>query len=195
MTTGCELRPGLRRWTAFHPKWKQDVGSLSVETSDGLVLIDPLLGEEDVPQPRHVLITVHWHVRSTGEIAARWPSTRVWATHRRGKPLRGHAEATDLFAPGDELPGGIEAFPTAREAEVVFWLPAHRALVFGDVILGAKGGGLRMCPQGWLDGKTHAELAASLEPLLELPVDLVLVAHGEPVLDDALPALREALSA
>lgn len=191
---GAEIAPGLRRWTAFHPKWKAEVSSLAVDTADGLVLIDPLLGDEDVPQPQHVLITVHWHVRSTREIAERWPGTRVWAMDRKGKPLRGHAEATDIYAPGDELPGGIEARPTAREAEAVFWLPKQRALVFADVILGAKGGGLRMCPQGWLEGKTHDDLVTSLRPLLELPVELVLVAHGEPVLQDGHEALREALS-
>ncbi len=194
MTIGTGLRPGLRRWTAFHPKWKDDVASLAVETADGLVLVDPLLGGDEIPRPQHVLITVHWHVRSTAEIAERWPGTRVWVTHRQGKPLRGHAEATDVFAPGEELPGGFEAFPTAREAEVVYWLPAHHALVFGDVILGAKGGGLRMCPQGWLKPRTHADLATSLRPLLELPVELALVAHGEPVLVEARAALEEALS-
>lgn len=34
---GSELRPGLRRWIAFHPKWKDEVGYLAVETADGLV--------------------------------------------------------------------------------------------------------------------------------------------------------------
>jgi len=189
-----ELRPGLRRWTAFHPKWKQEVASLAVDTDDGLVLIDPLLGDEPLPEPHHVLISVHWHVRSTAEIAEGWPGVRVWATHRKGKPLRGHAEVTDVFAPGDVLAGGIEAWPTAREAEVCFWLPDQRALVFGDVILGAKGGGLRLCPKGWLEGKTHDDLVTSLRPLLELPVELVLVAHGEPVLEGGHEALEAALS-
>ena len=190
-----ELRPGLRRWTAFHPKWKQEVASLAVDTDDGLVLIDPLLGDEPTPEPQHVLISVHWHVRSTADIAERWPGVRVWATHRKGKPLRGHAEVTDVFAPGDTLAGGIEARPTAREAEVCFWLPDQRALVFGDVILGAKDGvGLRLCPKSWLEGKTHDALVDSLRPLLDLPVELVLVAHGEPVLEGGHEALREALS-
>jgi hypothetical protein len=193
MTTGTELRPGLRRWTAFHPKWKQEVGCLAVDTADGLVLIDPLVDDGEIPEPQHVLITVHWHVRSTALVADRWPKTHVWATHRQGKPLRGHAEATDLFAPGDELPGGIRALETAREAEVVFWLADHRALVFGDVILGAQGGGLRMCPQGWLKPQTHEDLVRSLRPLLELPVELALVAHGDPVVDGAHEALRRAL--
>jgi hypothetical protein len=56
-----ELRPGLWRWNAFHPKWKQQVASLAVDTRDGLVLIDPLLGEDDGvtrPQRRVGVYTV-----------------------------------------------------------------------------------------------------------------------------------------
>jgi glyoxylase-like metal-dependent hydrolase (beta-lactamase superfamily II) len=194
---GVELRSGLRRWTAFHPKWKDEVGCLAVETEDGLVLIDPLQGEEELPEAQHVVVTVHWHVRSTGELAKRWPDTRVWATSRSGSgsPLRGHATATDVFRPGDELPGGIEAFATARDAEVVLWLPRQRALVVGDVVLGAEGGGLRLCRQSWLDRPTTlADLADSLRPLLDLPVELVLVSHGEPVLENARDALAEVLA-
>ena len=192
---GTEIAPGLRRWTAFHPKWKQEVASLAVETRDGLVLVDPLLGDEEPPEPAHVVITVHWHVRSTREVAEQWPATRVWAPERAGKPLRGHATATDVYRAGDALPGGIQALPTAREAEVVLWLPEHRALAVGDVLLGAKGGGLRLCPRSWLQvGVTHEDLADSLRPLLDLPVELVLVAHGEPVLEGAPAALRAALA-
>lgn len=169
---------------------KQEVGCVAAETSGGLVLIDPLLGDEPLPQPRHVLITVHWHVRSTAAVAERWPETRVWAPSRKGTPLRRRATATDVYDPGDELPGGIQALPTARTSEVVFWLPEHRALVFGDVILGTKGVGLRMCPQGWLDRPTtQADLAHSLKPLLDLPAELALVSHSEPVLENARDAL------
>jgi hypothetical protein len=37
------------------------------------------------------------------------------------------------------------------------------------------------------------KLAASLRPLLELPVERVLVSHGEPVLRGGLEALAAAL--
>jgi glyoxylase-like metal-dependent hydrolase (beta-lactamase superfamily II) len=193
---GTELAPGLWRWTAFHPKWKKDVGSLAIETVDGLVLVDPLLDDgQEAPRPAHVLITVHWHVRSTAAIAERWPESRLWAPRRTGKPLRGHAEATDVYVPGDDLPGDVRTRPTARESEAVFWIPAHSALVVGDVLLGGKDGTLRMCPQRWLEhGATHDDLARSLRPLLDLPFDKVLVAHGDPVLENAQEAVAAALA-
>lgn len=78
----------------------------------------------------------------------------------------------------------------------MFWLPDIRTLVPGDRILGAPGGGLRHCPESWLywvkvdlDG-----LRSLLEPLLELPIERVVVSHGEPVLQDGQAALRRCLS-
>jgi hypothetical protein len=51
-----------------------------------------------------------------------------------------------------------------------------------------------MCPESWLpEGKGHAELAASLRPLLDLPVERVLVSHGAPVLEHAHESLSRAL--
>ena len=73
-----ELRPGLWRWTSFHPEWKQDVGSVAVEGADDLVLIDPLLQPDDaldalvprVGKPVSVLVTIFWHTRSADVVAA-----------------------------------------------------------------------------------------------------------------------------
>ena len=41
MGFAVEIAPGLRRWTAWHEEWREDVGSVAVETGDGLVFIDP----------------------------------------------------------------------------------------------------------------------------------------------------------
>jgi glyoxylase-like metal-dependent hydrolase (beta-lactamase superfamily II) len=106
-------------------------------------------------------------------------------------------EAVDA---ADGLPGGIRAFPTARAAEAVYWLPEQRAVVVGDVLLGAgaKPGAtddpLRLCPEGWLGKRTHADLRASLRPLLDLPVEHVLVSHGAPVVGNGRRELRRLLA-
>ena len=101
-----------------------------------------------------------------------------------------------VFRPGDALPGGAEALPSGRATEVVFWLPAHAAVVPGDVLLGDAGGGVRLCPESWLpSGVAHAELRTALAPLLDLPVERVLVSHGAPVLEDGRNALAKALAA
>ena len=83
--------------------------------------------------------------------------------------------------------------------ETIFWLPEHRALIPGDRILGAPGGGVRLCPESWLrylsSNITRAELRTRLWPLLDLPVERVLCSHGNPVLRNGGEALHDALAA
>ena len=191
-----ELAPGLRRWTARHESWEEDVGSVAVDTDDGLVLIDPLDPPADVAKPAHVLVTVFWHDRSVKAVDA----PRVWAPSRSKRPLENRGIAVSDVA-GDGLPGGIVAFPTARPSEVVYWLPEHRAVVVGDVLLGAGAkpratdDPLRLCPERWLGSKpTHADLRRTLAQLLDLPVERVLVSHGAPVLANGKRELARVLA-
>jgi len=211
-----EIAPRLWRWTGRHEEWEEDVGSVYYETEDGVVLVDPILPPEDTDRflehldrevsgkQVHVLVTVFWHTRNTAAMVERY-GARVWAPARGKQAIARRAGVvTDPFRAGDALPGDLQALPTARAAEVVYWIPRHGALVPGDVLLGegAKGGGtrragpggIRLCPESWLpEGKGHAELAASLRPLLDLPVERVLVSHGTPVLARAREALSRAL--
>lgn len=203
----AEIAPGLWRWTGLHPEWGKEVGCAYLETEDGVALIDPLVPPEDEERfldaldrdveraggKVHVLLTIYWHARSARRLVDHYRG-RLWAPAPARAPVERRAgPASDLFRPGDPLPGGIEAFP-ARGSEVAFWLPAQRALVFGDAVLGAGGGGLRLCPESWHPrGGGHPRVRETLRPLLALPVQRVLVSHGEPVLRGGHAALRRLL--
>ena len=190
-----QIAPGLRRWMVPHEEWGEEVGCLAVETDDGIVLIDPLDPPDEVSSPQHVLLTVFFHLRSTKDVSA----PRVWAPKysTRSAANRG-VTVTDDVADGG-LPGGIVALQTARRAEVVYWLPEQRSVVAGDVLLGAGAkpkatdDPLRLCPERWLSGPSHADLRESLSPLLDFPVERVLVSHGEPVMRDGRAALERVL--
>jgi len=205
-----EIAPGLWRWTGFHSEWKRDVGCVYLEAPDATCLIDPLVPPEDSDRffraldrdveraelPLHVLLTVFWHTRNAGELAARYDAD-VWAPSRARQAVERRAGRARAFRPGDALPAGVEAFATARSNEVVFYLPAHRTLVAGDVILGgpSPNGEPRLCPDSWLPGDVgREELRQSLQPLLDLDVDRLLVSHGEPVLENGGRALVELLA-
>ncbi|MFN8161241.1 MAG: MBL fold metallo-hydrolase [Solirubrobacterales bacterium] len=200
---GTELAPGLWRWTDYHPDWREDVGCVALLRGDDLVLVDPLLSAEDeweklarASQGRalHVVLTVHWHARSAAEVLARFPQARVWAHATGAAPVRRRTPVTDTFRPGDPLPAGIEAYPGRPRNEVVFWDTAAGAVLPGDVLLGDPDGGVRMCPASWLPSSaTIGQLREKLLPLLDLPVEMVLVSHGEPVLSDGHAALAAAL--
>jgi len=189
-----EIAPGLRRWTAWHEEWEEDVGCLALDTEEGLVLIDPLDPPNEVSRPDHVLITIHWHARSA-------QAPHVWAHKRTTRLLANRGvELTDPIDAGTPLPGGIEAIETARPGEVVYWLPQQKAVAVGDVLLGAgakprdTGAPLRLCPERWLGKATHEDLRQSLSTLLERPIESVLVSHGAPVLSGAAEALATALA-
>jgi glyoxylase-like metal-dependent hydrolase (beta-lactamase superfamily II) len=198
-----QIAPGLWRWTGFHEEWRQDVGCVYYEAPDAVVLIDPLAPPEDparfwaaldrdverASRPVHVLITIYWHARDAQEIVQRY-GARVWA-HTKARTTVGRrvGEVTDPFEPGDPLPGGVQAI-LGRWSEVVYWIPEHRAIVTGDVILGDGDGGLRLCPESWTPtAGGHPAWRKNLAPLLDLPVERVLVSHGEPVLKNGKAAL------
>jgi hypothetical protein len=192
-----ELRPGLWRWTAAHPKWRpgfdwpRDVGCIYVEMPDATVLVDPLVPvdekepfwsalDRDVERrarPVAVLLTAAWHRRSADAVAARYGAA-IW--HR-----------------SERLPDGIdvELFAAGEWQENVFVLLPHAALVFGDVIEGDGAGGLRMPPNWWPPDELRTKrVRQELRRLVARPLELVLVSHGEPVLEGARAALERALA-
>jgi hypothetical protein len=182
-----ELAPGLWRWTAPHPEWKQgddweqEVGCVYHEAAAATVLIDPLVPPErdrffaaldrDVERrglPVAVLLTVPWHARSADALVER-------------------------YAAGHDAPAGVEAISVPEVDETLWWLPEQATLVAGDVLLGAAGG-IEVCPDSWLDGRSsHTSVRAALWPLLDLPLERILVSHGEPVLEAGRDALARAL--
>jgi glyoxylase-like metal-dependent hydrolase (beta-lactamase superfamily II) len=201
---GDELRPGLRTWTNYYAEWKDDVSSYALARAGELVLIDPLLAAdqwsaleaEAEGRELHVLLTVHWHARSSAEVRARFPAARVWAHSRDRAAIARRVEPTDVFGVGEELPGGVVALEARPRTEVLFWDAAHRALIAGDALVGdgAEGGGLRTCKAWWLPQSTSLEdLRAALRSTLDLPVELVLVSHGGSIYSAAGAELSRAL--
>ena len=90
--------------------------------------------------------------------------------------------------------------PCGRYLSWLSWLPRQKTVVAGDVLLGAgakpnaTADPLRLCPEGWLGKSSHEDLRGSLRALLDLPVQRVLVSHGEPVLRSGKRALSELLA-
>jgi hypothetical protein len=213
-----EIGPGLWRWTGLHPDWtpeqggpegwEQEVGCVYHEAPDAVVLIDPIVPPEDAERfwraldrdveraarPVHVLLTVYWHGRSAPAIAGRYGGD-IWLHEQALAAAERTVEPTRTFAFGDTLPGGVEPHDAVQFEEAILWIPGQRALVFGDVVLGAGDGELRLCPESWLGGGSHADLKDALRPLLALPVEHVLVGHGEPVLATGGDALGRLLAA
>jgi len=187
-----ELAPGLFTWTRPHPEWKPDDGGpdgweqevrcYAFDAGDVLVLIDPLDPPAELPdKDTAVVLTVWAHERSAGELGAPVlaPAASLERIETKAQP----------YEAGATLPGGIEAKPTPAANEALLWLPGHRALVAGDILLGSPP---RICPQSWLGDLPRATVGEALRPLLDLPIERFLPTHGDPVLEDARAALAEA---
>jgi hypothetical protein len=183
-----ELHPGLWHWRAAHPEWSEkdggpngwerEVSSYAYDAGSTLVLFDPqsppqLVDELASGKRVAVALTCTWHARSAGELRERLGAS-VWA-------------------PGAEVgpPEGVEAFGGGEDGEAALWVPEHGAVVFGDALLVRE----RLeVPLTWLrEGETVATVRDRLAPLLELPVERVLVTHGDPVRENGAEELRRAL--
>jgi hypothetical protein len=215
--TPDKLANDLWRWTARHPEWHpgefgREVASFALRTGDDAILIDPLLSPEPDPvleliesilgNRLSILITIPYHVRSSEEIRRRFKSdadTTIWghpACARRLDDTSGFKE----LDPGTDLPAGVTAHHIGkpRRHEMPLHIPSHKAIAFGDAVA-AVDGKLVVWATAQVDEKLerfHRErFNPTLEPLLELDFDRVLVTHGEPVMKDGRKQLAAALRA
>ena len=83
-----------------------------------------------------------------------------------------------MFAAGDRPTGDVQALLRIEQNDLVLWIESRRALVLGDTLVD-RGEGLEI-PVTWLRDVTHGEVLATLRPLLDLPVEVVLPPHGPP---------------
>ena len=211
-----KLTAGLWRWTARHPEWHPgdfgaEVVRFAADARDGtLLLIDPLLPSEpdEVLEQLDkiaagaervaILISIPYHVRSAEGRRKRYKAT-IHGHKAAAKRLSSKAGFHEIET-GADLPGGVTAYAIGkpRRHETPLHLPSHRALVFGDAVA-EYDGRLRV----WADGKIDAKAKRfykerfnpTLEPLLDLDFDAVLVTHGAPVMTNGKEALRKALRA
>ena len=176
------LADGLWRWTASHPNaanWPDwgppvppEVGCVYYEAPDAVVLIDPLLpaGEEeaflayldrDVERlglPVSILLTAAWHERSAAILRERYRAD-------------------------DRVPESVEVYPVegAPEEQLAYFIRPHQRARGGGDLRRRRPRRARARPVA-RRSTDRAALDRSLRTIAELPVELVLVSHGEPVL-------------
>ena len=193
----CEVRdvaPGLWLWRQPHRDWEPghgweaEVASFCVESRGEVLVLDALAPPEDeravwerldAHPPTAAVVLKPDHVRDVDVFVRRYGARGF------GPDLyfRHDIPETELeeIRPGTELPGGLLALHDGRgRHETPVYLPEQRALVFADGLT-APEGELRVWYTPW-----HEDcVLPALRKLLELPFELVLVSHGEPVHDRA----------
>jgi glyoxylase-like metal-dependent hydrolase (beta-lactamase superfamily II) len=203
-------------WTPDE-RWPQEVSSYAIDDGTRLVLFDPLAVPDELlelaaDREPAVVLTAPWHERDTrglvdrlgGPVFVPPPDTADDLVRKYGitpeqaaggSPdvawlLAGDSREAHWYSAGDRLPIGIEAFPGREHNDLVLWIESRRAVVAGDA-LQDFGRGLEIRQESLTKGVTREQVVEGLRPLLGLPVELVLPAHGAPT-DRA--ALERALS-
>jgi len=198
-------------WTS-DAAWPEHVSSYAIDDGSRLLLFDPLAVPPQIlhlaaDREPVIVLTAPWHERDTRGLVERLgapvfvppPDTAADLVRKHGitpeqagegSPdvawlLRGSdGGEAHLYAAGDRLPIGVEAFPGREHNDLVLWIPSRRAVVAGDTLVDF-GQGFRVAP--WLrESVTREQVAEGLRPLLALPVGFVLPTHGGPMDRDAL---------
>jgi glyoxylase-like metal-dependent hydrolase (beta-lactamase superfamily II) len=183
----------LSWWLSPHPDCEpgedcpQEVPVVRYDTEDQVAVVDPFLPPECDFDPRGkpvtVLLTQGAHYRGTADFVERYGAS-VWVPPR--------AVWRKLQNPGTthELPSGVEAIELEGEPQqVVFWIHEHATLVSGDVLSGT-GGRLHV----FVDEAEREPLLASLERIAELPIERVIIPHGDLVPRDGAARIRAAVA-
>jgi len=216
-----EIAPGIWRWTARHPQWHtriewgHEVASYAL-IGDGLVQVDPLLPATGAPGRAEVdralerlareasrldiTITIPYHARSAEELFLRYRDalpTAIWGHRAVARRFTDDATVLSEIEPGGPVGEVATALPIGkpRRYETPLYFPAHRALAFGDAVIGIDGG-LRIWQEASTDPLWHERVfVPTMRPLLDLDVERVLVTHGPAVLHDGRRALADAMAA
>ena len=202
-------------WTPGE-RWPQEVSSYAIDDGARLLLFDPLAVPDELfalarEREPVIVLTAPWHERDAQALVERLdaavfappPDTAQNLIDKYGisaeqagdgspdlEWLRSGGGNARWYAAGDRLPFGIEAYAGREHNDLVLWIERVRAVVAGDT-LADFGHGLEI-PRDWLrEGVTRERVVEGLRPLLALPVEVVLPAHGAPT-DRA--ALERALS-
>jgi hypothetical protein len=187
-----EIAPGVWHWTALRETIGSQVSSYYL--AEERVAIDPMLPAErpDWFRPDNVLLTCRHHDRESWQLGC-----AVWVAAQGAYELDGRGEIR-TYEWGDELPGGVVAHEvdSLSPDETALYSPAHRALAVGDgVIRHGQDGPLGFVPDRFMDDPDgdKAGLRAAYRRLLDLDFDLLLLAHGDPVVGGARTELGDFL--
>jgi hypothetical protein len=192
MAEVLDIAPGLWLWRVEHADWRPGQGwgpvvaSTCVESRGEVALLDPKAPDReddevwrrlDARPPTLAVILKPDHVRDVDRFVERY-GVRPFGPYLFWPHDVPETELEGI-EPGSELPGGLLALYDGRgRNETPLWLPEQRALVFADALT-APDGELRVWTSPW-----HEErVLPALRALLELPFELVVVSHGEPIHD------------
>jgi hypothetical protein len=196
------IADGLWHWTARRESIGMEVSSYYLEAER--VLIDAMIPPvglrwfDEHGTPEHVLLTNRHHDRDAWQLREEF-GCEVHCIGNGVHELEGRG-SVEPFDFGDELPGGVVVYEVDAICpdETALHLPRHGALACADgVVRWTPGAELSFVPDWLMDEpeQTKEALREAYRRLLDLDFDLLLLAHGEPVVPGGREALRRFIAA
>ena len=189
-----EIVPGIQTWTVFSESKGFDFNGYAVPTGEGTVLVDP-------PEPgtadwalldrlapyEGIYITNRNHSRAAAAFRDRYGAP---VRAHDGDAARAEVEVDDPLNGGETIAGDVEIVhvPGKSPGEIALHVPARRALIVGDLVIGVPAGELSTYPDEVI--KDKQALLRSAARLVELDFDALLLCDGKPIPSGGRDALR-----
>jgi len=183
-------------WSWFSEPHGYNFNSLLISAPDGNLCIDPVEPDDQVMSElvrrgvSRILLTNRNHVRAANQVRERTGALCYISLEDAA-----HAKAQGAVIDGEiragERIGGLEVVEVSGKSpgEVAFLWTVRKALIVGDAVIGNPPGRLSLLRERVMDDP--ARLRRSVEQLLALDFDTMLVGDGVSVTGDAKQRLKE----
>ena len=191
-----EIVAGIFTWPWFSERHGYNFNGYLVCAAEGNICIDPV--EQDAPTldaiarlgVKHIVLTNRNHVRAANVVRTRTGARTAIhpddATHAREQ---GAIIDEDLHVSQHVGPLVVIGVSGKSPGEVAFHWPERRLLVVGDAVIGNPPGRCGLLPDRVIDDPPR--LRTSVQRLLDLDFDTLLVGDGSCIMTGARDRLRE----
>lgn len=183
-------------WSWFSEPHGYNFNSLLIPDRDGNICIDPVEPSDEVLNElvrmgvKRILLTNRNHVRAANRVRER-TGARCYIHPEDAAYAKGQSAVIDGDLREGEKIGALEVIgvPGKSPGEVALLWPNRKILIVGDAVVGNPPGQLSLLREKVMDDP--ARLRRSVQQLLEVDFDTILVGDGVSVIGDAKQRLRE----
>jgi len=183
-------------WSWFSEPHGYDFNGLLIPDPRGNLCIDPVEPSDEVLSElakqgvSRILITNRNHVRAANRIRER-TGARSYIHPDDAAYAKAQGASLDGELHTGEKIGGLEVIGASGKSpgEVAFLWPERRCLIVGDAVVGDPPGHLKLLREKVMDDP--ARLRRSIQQLLALDFDTILVGDGVSVIGGAKDRLKE----
>lgn len=183
-------------WSWFSEPHGYNFNSLLIRDPGGNICMDPVEPSDEVLSElarmgiSRILLTNRNHVRAANKIRER-TGARTYIHPEDAAYAKGQGAVLDGDLHVGETIGALKVIGVSGKSpgEVAFLWPERKALIVGDAVVGNPPGQLSLLPERVIDDP--ARLRRSVNQLLALDFDTILVGDGVSVVGGAKQRLRE----